>query len=83
MTAPEETVRHALAQQGDDDAHDRGLIRERLDWTRAERLDANTAFLRFYLSVRPDGPSSVMNRRDPTPAGRLRRFGSASLPFFC
>ncbi|HUE85968.1 MAG TPA: hypothetical protein VMO26_07795 [Vicinamibacterales bacterium] len=46
----------ALAQQSDDDAHDRSLIRERLEWTAAQRLDANTSFLRFYLSIRPDGP---------------------------
>ncbi len=62
MSAPEKAVRQArdlqdaLAQQGDDEAHDRGLIRERLDWTPAQRLDANTAFLRFYLAIRPDGP---------------------------
>jgi hypothetical protein len=36
--------------------HDLGLIAERLTWTPAQRLDANTAFLRFYLSIRPDGP---------------------------
>jgi hypothetical protein len=38
------------------EAHDRGLIVERLGWTPEQRLDANTAFLRFYLSVRPQGP---------------------------
>jgi hypothetical protein len=31
-------------------------IVERLAWTPEQRLDANTAFLRFYLSARPDGP---------------------------
>jgi hypothetical protein len=46
----------ALRRQQDDDDHDRGLIVERLSWTPAERLDANAAFLRFYLSIRPDGP---------------------------
>ena len=43
-------------QQGDDEAHDRSLIVERLQWTPEERLAANTSFLRFYLSVRPQGP---------------------------
>lgn len=38
------------------EAHDRGLIVERLGWTPEQRLDANTAFVRFYLSVRPQGP---------------------------
>jgi hypothetical protein len=36
--------------------HDRSLIVERLGWTAEQRLDANTAFVRFYLSVRPQGP---------------------------
>ena len=45
----------ALHRQADGD-HDRGLIVERLGWTPARRLDANTAFLRFYHAVRPDGP---------------------------
>jgi hypothetical protein len=38
------------------DEHDLGLIIERLAWTPEQRLDANTAFLQFYLSARPDGP---------------------------
>lgn len=38
------------------EAHDRGLIVERLGWTPEQRLDANSAFLRFYLCVRPQGP---------------------------
>ena len=46
----------ALQRQSDPDDHDRGLIVERLGWTPEQRLDANTAFLRFYLSARPDGP---------------------------
>ncbi len=46
----------ALRQQGEPDAHDRGLILERLAWTPEQRLEANAAFLRFYLAVRPDGP---------------------------
>jgi len=41
---------------GNGEQHDLGLIVERLAWTHAQRLDANTAFVRFYLSVRPDGP---------------------------
>jgi hypothetical protein len=54
--SPSETLRTVLCQQGDGDAHDRGLIVERLSWTPEQRLRANTAFLRFYLGVRPDGP---------------------------
>lgn len=58
---PQDALAQALMQQGlmqrdSDEAHDRSLIRERLDWTAAQRLDANTAFLRFYLAARPDGP---------------------------
>lgn len=54
---PEPKALHAaLARQGDDQAHDRGLIIERLAWTPEQRLDANSAFLRFYFSVRPAGP---------------------------
>ena len=45
-----------LREQADGEAHDRGLIVERLAWTPEERLEANAAFVRFYLSVRPDGP---------------------------
>jgi hypothetical protein len=53
----EEPTRLAAGQDGEAaDEHDRGLIVERLAWTPAQRLDANTAFLRFYLSIRPDGP---------------------------
>jgi hypothetical protein len=45
-----------LGEQGDGETHDRGLIVERLGWTPEERLQANAAFVRFYLSVRPEGP---------------------------
>lgn len=38
------------------DDHDLALIVERLAWTPEQRLDANTAFLRFYLAIRPEGP---------------------------
>lgn len=46
----------ALRQQADEEAHDRSLIVERLAWTPEQRLDANAAFLRFYWSIRPEGP---------------------------
>jgi len=46
----------ALRDQEDGESHDRGLIVERLGWTPAERLQANADFVRFYLSVRPEGP---------------------------
>ena len=45
-----------LREQADGEAHDRGLIVERLGWTPDQRLEANAAFVRFYLSIRPDGP---------------------------
>jgi hypothetical protein len=51
-----DALREALERQGDGDEHDRGLILERLGWTPEQRLEANAAFLRFYLAVRPDGP---------------------------
>jgi hypothetical protein len=46
----------ALAEQADGEAHDRSLIVERLAWTPEQRLQANAAWVRFYLSARPDGP---------------------------
>lgn len=49
-------VLEALRRQRDDDAYDRSLIVERLAWTPEQRLEANAAFLRFYFSVRPQGP---------------------------
>jgi hypothetical protein len=49
-------VRDALGRQADPDEHDRGLIRERLAWSPDERLKANASFVRFYLSLRPEGP---------------------------
>jgi hypothetical protein len=52
---PEE-LKRALARQAEPEAHDRSLIVERLAWSPEERLEANARFLRFYLSVRPDGP---------------------------
>jgi hypothetical protein len=55
-TTADEALREALRQQVDGEAHDRSLIVERLDWTPAERLEANAAFLRFYLRARPSGP---------------------------
>jgi hypothetical protein len=61
---PEKDSRNPGTEAGPDrrlatdtgEEHDLGLIAERLAWTPAQRLDANTAFLRFYLSIRPDGP---------------------------
>ena len=46
----------STCRQGTGDDHDRGLIVERLTWTPEQRLDANAAFLRFYLTMRPGGP---------------------------
>jgi hypothetical protein len=55
-TTLDDALEDALRWQADGDAHDRGLIVERLAWTPAERLEANAAFVRFYLRARPDGP---------------------------
>jgi hypothetical protein len=53
----EEAVRKAvLRQQQEPEDHDLSLIQERLRLTPEERLDANSAFVRWYLSVRPEGP---------------------------
>ncbi len=52
----ERELRDALRAQQEPEAHDLGLIAERLGWTPEERLEANAAFLRFYLAVRPQGP---------------------------
>ena len=50
-------VRAALRRQAEDpDDHDRGLIVERLACSPQQRLDAHTAFLRFYARIRPEGP---------------------------
>jgi len=49
-------IAEALRRQADPDEHERGLIRERLGWSPDERLEANAALVRFYLSVRSDGP---------------------------
>ena len=51
-----DSLQQALECQADDEAHDRSLIVERLAWTPEQRLEANAAFLRFYFSVRPEGP---------------------------
>ena len=51
-----DAVRRALKQQSEEGVHDRSLIVERLGWTPEQRLAAHAAFLRFFLSVRPDGP---------------------------
>jgi hypothetical protein len=55
-TTADESLREALRQQADGEAHDRSLIVERLGWTPAQRLEANAAFVRFYLRARPGGP---------------------------
>lgn len=49
-------LRPTLSRQGDGEAHDLGLIVERLGWTPEERLAANNSFLRLYAELRPDGP---------------------------
>lgn len=51
-----QAVSDALRRQADPDEHDRGLIEERLDWSPDQRLEANAALVRFYLSIRPEGP---------------------------
>jgi hypothetical protein len=61
MDAPdpvdEAAVREAVRRQHEDpEEHDRSLIAERLAWTPDERLEANAAFVRWYLSIRPHGP---------------------------
>ena len=55
-SAHDEVLRAALVRQDEDEAHDRSLILERLAWTPEQRLAANAAFLRFYLTARPAGP---------------------------
>jgi hypothetical protein len=55
-TVDQTAVLEALRRQEEPDAHDRSLIVERLSWTPQQRLEANAAFLRFYLQVRPEGP---------------------------
>ena len=51
--AVQETVRR---QHEDPEEHDRSLIAIRLRWKPEERLEANAAFVRWYLSLRPRGP---------------------------
>ena len=51
-----EALREALKSLDDPEAHDRSMIVERLAWTPDQRLEENAAFLRFYFSVRPEGP---------------------------
>ena len=53
---PADAALEAPARHEGEDDHDRGLIVERLGWTYDQRLDANAAFLRFYFSIRPEGP---------------------------
>jgi hypothetical protein len=61
MDARDEVNHAAVAeavrrQHEDPEEHDRSLIAERLSWTPEERLEANAAFVRWYLAVRPQGP---------------------------
>ena len=49
-------ILRALQAQHDPDADDRSLIRERIAWSPAERLEANGAFVAFAFAVRPQGP---------------------------
>ena len=51
-----DAVVRALASQADDDDHDRSLIVAKLLLTPEQRLEANTQFLRWYFTVRPQGP---------------------------
>lgn len=51
-----DVLTEALRRQADGDDHDRGLIVERIGWTPEQRLDAHSAFLRFYQAIRPNGP---------------------------
>jgi hypothetical protein len=53
----EEAVREVVRRQHEDpEEHDRSLIAERLSWTPDERLEANAAFVRWYLTIRATGP---------------------------
>jgi hypothetical protein len=49
-------VLEALRRQGEPDEHDLSLIRERLAWSPDDRVEANARFVRFYLTIRPQGP---------------------------
>ena len=49
-------LEEVLKRHAEPEAHDRSLILERLSWTPEQRLDANTAFVRFYYLARPAGP---------------------------
>lgn len=50
-------VREVVRRQHEDpEEHDRSLIATRLRWTPEERLEANAAFVRWYLTLRPRGP---------------------------
>jgi hypothetical protein len=52
--ADESAVREAVRRQHEDpEEQDRGLIAERLSRTPEERLEANAAFVRWHLNVRP------------------------------
>lgn len=53
----EAAVEAAVRRQHEDPLeHDRSLIVECLGRTPDERLEANAAFVRWYLTIRPQGP---------------------------
>jgi hypothetical protein len=51
----DDAVLAALARQADNEAHDLGLIVERLALTHEERLDANLSALSLCRDLRPAG----------------------------
>lgn len=59
---PERGAAAAACDAADRDEHDLSLIVERLGWTPEQRLDANTAFVRFYRAARPGGPVLTSDR---------------------
>ena len=57
MAVDEAAVQAAVRRQHQDpEDHDRSLIAECLARTPEERLEANAAFVRWYLAIRPEGP---------------------------
>jgi len=53
----EAAVQEAVRRQHEDpEEHDLSLIAERRRWTPDERLEANAAFVRWYLAIRSQGP---------------------------
>jgi hypothetical protein len=55
--ATDDRVRQVVRRQHEDpEEHDRSLIATRLSWNPEQRLEANAAFVRWYLTLRPHGP---------------------------